>query len=103
MLYPAARFSLSLVGADTEAEAYWTAAINDPNLPANERKDLIEDLNEDGLSDAKHPGPEDLTLISNRIKLIEDLAPFAMDQVNAKAFAEAHKDLMNLANGQPLQ
>lgn len=103
ILDPVARFSLSLVGADAEAEAYWTAAINDPNLPANERKDLIEDLNEDGLSDPKHPGPQDLPLILRRIQLIEDLSPFAMDQVNAKAFAEAHKDLVNLANGQPPQ
>ena len=81
------------------AEQYWAAAINDPNLPANERKDLIEDLNEDGLSDPKHPGPQDLPLIANRLRLIEELAPSAMDAVNADAFAEAYKDLQNLAAG----
>ncbi len=96
---PAARAALSFVGADPEAEQYWMAAINDPGLPANERKDLIEDLNEDGLSDPKHPDPQDLPLIWSRIRLIEQLAPDAMDQVNADAFQEAYKDLVSLAAG----
>ena len=68
---------------------------------AEERKDLIEDLNEDGLSDPQHPAPEDMPVILNRIQLIEQLAPDSMDQVNAAAFAEAYKDLVNLAKGRP--
>ena len=79
------------------AEEYWYGAINDPNLPAKERQDLIEDLNEDGLSDPKHPGLEDLPLILNRIVLIEKVAPTAPDQVNADALEEAYKDLVHLA------
>jgi hypothetical protein len=98
---PDARDALSLVGADPVAEEYWVSAINNPNLPAEERKDLIEDLNEDGLSDPHHPGPQDMPLILSRIQLIEELAPDSMDQVNADAFAEAYKDLVNLASGQP--
>lgn len=100
---PLAREALSLVGADLDAEEYWVAAINDPSLSADERQNLIEDLNEDGLSDPKHPGPEDLPLILSRIQLIEELEPFAMDQVNADAFAEAYKDLVNMLNGRPVQ
>ncbi|HSH94972.1 MAG TPA: hypothetical protein VK968_12555 [Roseimicrobium sp.] len=100
---PVARLALGFVGADAEAEKYWIAAINDPGLPAEERKDLIEDLNEDGLSDPKHPGLQDLPLILNRIQLIKELAPAAMDQVNAKAFAEAYKDLMNMLEGKPVK
>lgn len=100
---PLARAALSLVGADPFAEAYWNDAINDPSLPAQERQDLIEDLNEDGLSDPQHPGPQDLPLIASRIALIEQLAPFAMDPVNADAFAEAYKDLVNLLRGQAPQ
>ncbi len=92
-----AREMLAYVGADPEAEEYWFAAINDPDLPAKERQDLIEDLNEDGLSDPKHPGREDLPLILNRIALIEKIAPTAVDQVNRDALAEAHKDLQTLA------
>jgi hypothetical protein len=94
---PLARAALSFVGADPEAEAYWYGAINDPKLSANERKDLIEDLNEDGLSDPRRPGPEDLPLILSRLALIEEAAPYAMDEVNADAFQEAYKDLVNLA------
>src|SRR5690348_2473627 len=48
---PIARVALSLVGMDPDAEDYWFAAINDLTLPANERQNLIEDLNEEGLSD----------------------------------------------------
>jgi hypothetical protein len=94
---PDARVALGWVGVDPEAEAYWEEAINDLSLPATERQDLIEDLNEDGLSDPKHPGPDDLPVILNRIQLIEQLAPYAADKVNDDAFAEAYKDLLNLA------
>jgi hypothetical protein len=100
---PLARAALSLVGADPEAEAYWTAAINDPSLPANERQDLIEDLNEDGLTDPHHLAEADIFMIENRIELIEEQAPYAMDQVNSDAFQEAEKDLLNLLNGQTVK
>jgi hypothetical protein len=94
---PLAREALALVGLDPIAEAYWYAAINNPNLPAKERQDLIEDLNEDGLSDPKHPGPDDLPVILSRIHHIEAVGPYVMDKVNADAFEEAYKDLVNLA------
>ncbi|MBI5775421.1 MAG: hypothetical protein HZA89_17005 [Verrucomicrobia bacterium] len=93
---PLARAALSLVGKDDEAEVIWLAAINNPDLPANERKDLIEDLNEDGFADPRHLTAEDLPLIQKRILLIEELAPDALDEVNAAAFAEAHKDLLQM-------
>ena len=94
---PLAREVLAFVGANPIAEEYWFAAINDPNLPAQERQDLIEDLNEDGLSDPKHPAPGELPLILNRLALIERIAPTAPDQVNADALQEAYKDLQQLA------
>jgi hypothetical protein len=105
---PLAREALAWVGFDPDAEAYWIGAINDPSLSAHERQDLIEDLNEDGLSDPKHPTLEDLPVIVNRLELIEGLAPGAMDQVNADAFQEAYKDLINLGavavgGGQPVR
>lgn len=95
---PMARVALAFVGADADAEAYWYAAINDPSLSAHEREDLIEDLNEDGLSDPKHPTADDLPLIVSRLLIIEEVGPVAMDVVNADAFQEAYKDLVNLAN-----
>ena len=93
---PIARTALGYVGADGDAEELWANAINDPNRDPEERKDLIEDLNEDGFPDPKHITEDDLPLIVSRLMLIEELAPDAMDDVNAAAFAEAYKDLVNM-------
>lgn len=95
---PVARLALSIVGIDPEADAYWYDAINDPTLSKNERKDLIEDLNEDGFADPDHLTLNDLPLIWSRLLLIEEVGWDAMDQVNTDAFAEAHKDLVNMYN-----
>lgn len=93
---PDAREALSLVGVDPAAEQYWISAINNDKLPADERRELIEDLNQDGFIDRKNPGLEDFQLIISRIQLIEELALSAKDQVNADAFDEAHKDLLKM-------
>jgi len=105
---PIARVALTFVGVDPDAEDYWFAAINDLSLPANERQNLIEDLNEEGLSDPEHPTLDDLPLIFNRLALIETIGPDAADEVNADAFNEAYNDLLNLAQlamggGQPVR
>ena len=71
-------------------------AINDPNRSSEERKDLIEDLNQDGFPDPKNVTEDDLPLILSRLLLIEELAPDAIDEVNADAFQEAYKDLVNM-------
>lgn len=107
LLDPLAREALSLVGADPEAESYWIDAIYDTSLPDKEREDLMEDLNEDGLSDPKRPGPQDLPLILNRLAIIEELAPNA-DEFMLRHLGEAYKDLVNLAaitqgSGQPVR
>jgi hypothetical protein len=80
------------------ATLYWTQAINNPELSDPERKDLIEDLNEDGFPNPKRITQADLPLIESRLAIIELLAPEAMDKVNADAFQEAHKDLVNMRN-----
>jgi hypothetical protein len=96
ILDPDARAALRFVGDDPDAETYWLQAINDSTLPAEERKDLIEDLNEDGLSDPDHPGPQDLPLIESRLMILDDLAYDPMDKVNADAIREATKDLSKM-------
>jgi hypothetical protein len=92
-----AREALKLVGSDPVAENIWTDAINNPALPPADRKNLIEDLNEAGFADPQQLKPEELPLIQHRIALIERLAPTALDEVNAAAFAEAYKDLKAMA------
>ena len=92
---PLARLALSFVGADPYANEFYQAAINDTLLTPSHRKNLIEDLNEDGL-DFRNLTTRDLPMIENRIKLIEAIAPNAMDEANAAAFQEAYKDLVNM-------
>jgi hypothetical protein len=92
---PLARLALSFVGADTQANEFYQQAINDPVLTKSHRKNLIEDLNEDGLN-FRNLTARDLPLIQNRIALIEQLAPNATDPVNVAAFKEAYKDLLNM-------
>jgi hypothetical protein len=52
------------------------------------------DLNEVGFADPKHPTASELPLIEQRIGLLEKLE--AMDDVNAAAIKEAHKDLTRM-------
>ena len=95
--------ALSLVGVDPYAEDYWLASIFDPTLPDNEeREDLMEDLNEEGLSDPRHPTPEDMQVIANRIPAIEGAALIALqrgDRFALEHLGEAYKDLWNLLYG----
>jgi hypothetical protein len=92
---PLARLALSYVGADQQANEFYQRAINDPVMTPSHRKNLIEDLNEDGLN-FRNLTQQDLPLIKSRLMLIDQLAPSAMDKVNAAAFQEARKDLVNM-------
>jgi hypothetical protein len=91
------RVALASIGHNPEADEVWIRIINDPGVSANARSNLIEDLNEDGLS-YRNLTRDDLPVILYRLDLIEELRPYAMDKVNADAFDEAHKDLVNMAN-----
>ncbi len=93
---PLARVALGFVGVDAQANQLYQQAINDPALPKDARRNLIEDLNQDGFADRRNLTANDLPLVQSRLALIEQSAPNAMDQVNAKAFAEAYKDLQNM-------
>lgn len=91
-----ARQALQSVGTDDHATQLWATAINDQSIAADLRKDLIEDLNQDGFPDPRNLTEADLPLIDNRIALIEQLGPDAMDDTNFAAFQEAYKDLLNM-------
>ena len=65
-------------------------------LSKDQRRNLIEDLNEDGFPDRKNLSASDLPLIENRLLLIEQLESSAVDAANVAAFKEAHKDLVNM-------
>ncbi|PWU12093.1 MAG: hypothetical protein C5B50_22085 [Verrucomicrobia bacterium] len=91
---PFARQALTLVGADEDAEAYWLEAIYDTSLPKSERQDLIDDLNEEGLPDPKHPTLDDLPLIMSRLQILELIAPEIPGELD---WRESYDDLANLA------
>lgn len=91
---PLARIALSYVGASDRAEQLYRVAIDDLNLSPSARKNLIEDLNQEGFANLKQLSAADLPLIQKRLALIDQLAPRAKDPVNAAAFAEAKKDLL---------
>lgn len=93
-----ARVALSMIGYDPDADEVWIRLINDPDVSAEARHDLIEDLNEDGFADPDNPTLDELPMIEYRIELIEDLQPYAMDKINSDAFKEARKDLVNMVN-----
>ena len=51
---PLARLALNFVGPDRQANEFYQRAINDPVLTARHRKNLIEDLNQDGFPDTRN-------------------------------------------------
>lgn len=91
---PLARVALHWVGTDDRAEQFYQVAVNDPNLSPNARKNLVEDLNQDGFANPKQLGTADLALIDRRLKFIERVAPDAKDPTVIAAFGEAKKDLL---------
>jgi hypothetical protein len=95
---PLARAALAYAGMDERANQLLKTAINDPNMPADARRNLIEDLNETGFTDPGNMTAADIALVRNRIALIEKLAAGATDPVNIRAFQEAYKDLNNILN-----
>jgi hypothetical protein len=102
---PLAREALALVGVDPEAEKYWYDAVHDESLPKSERQDLIDDLNETGLPDPKHPTADDLPVISNRLEALEAIAPTLPPGID---WQECRDDLLNLievanGGGKPVQ
>ena len=88
--------ALWYLGTDPEAEKTWVRAINDLNTPPGVRSDLIVDMIDEGYTDNNRPGKADLPVILARLEILERHAPYAIDEVNAKAFAEAYRTMLDL-------
>ena len=91
-----ARLSTDSLGIDPEAEQYWLAAINDSNIEADDRRELILALETAGFADPTSLSADDLPLIAGRIALVEELAPNAIDNVNAAALQEVYQTLVSM-------
>jgi hypothetical protein len=93
------RVALAYVGANEQAIQLYHSAINDPSLSPDQRRNLIEDLNQDGLSNRRNPTADDLKIIANRYELTQAYLqqPYVQnDPVATAAFQEALKDLTQM-------
>jgi len=96
---PLARVALTYVGANDSAVQLWHTAINDPTLKPGQRRELILDLDQDGLQNDKTPTPADLPIVANRLSITQAYLQqdyVQNDPVLHKAFLEANKDLQKL-------
>ncbi len=96
---PLARVALSYVGANEQALDLFHTAVLDPALLPDQKRNLVEDLNEDGIANRKNPTPEDLQIIANRYALTQSYLQqdyVRNDRLLNEAFHEADKDLRNM-------
>jgi len=96
---PLARVALAYVGANDQALELYHTAVLDPALKPDQRRELVEDLNTDGLSNKKNPSAADLQIIARRYELTQAYLQqdyVQNDKVLLAAFREADKDLRNL-------
>lgn len=96
---PLVRSALAFVGANDQALQVFGQAVRDPALAGEPIRNLVEDLNQDGIRNEKKPTPEDLKLIANRYALTQRYLQqdFVQgNQVLLEAFREADKDLRNM-------
>lgn len=96
---PLARVALAYVGANPQAAEVFHTAVLDQTLKPDHRRELVEDLNQDGLANEKNPTPADLQLIANRYALTQTYLQqdyVQNDKMLNAAFREADKDLRNM-------
>lgn len=96
---PLARLALAFMGANQQAGELFPTAVLDQALLPDQKRELVEDLNQDGLSNEKAPTPEELKIVANRYALTQTYLQqdyVLNDQVLSAAFREADKDLRNM-------
>lgn len=96
---PLARVALSYVGTDARALDLFHTALLDPSLLPDQKRNLVEDLNEDGLANRRTPTPEDLQIITRRYELTQAYLQqeyVRNDNILNAAFLEADKDLRKM-------
>lgn len=96
---PLARVALSCVGANPQAVGLFHTAVLDPSLLPDQKRNLVEDLNQDGISNRKAPTREDLQIIAKRYELTQAYLQqdyVQNDNLLNAAFHEANKDLRKM-------
>ncbi|MEO7297084.1 MAG: hypothetical protein ABI042_00760, partial [Verrucomicrobiota bacterium] len=93
---PIARVALFYAGADEQATKLYNTAITDENLSIEARRNLLEDLNDEGYANHKMPTPQDQVLINSRLKLLESYQGVFTDPKLISSMNEAKKDLLHM-------
>ncbi|HOX58412.1 MAG TPA: hypothetical protein P5205_15220 [Candidatus Paceibacterota bacterium] len=96
---PLARLALTYVGVNDQAAGLFHTAVFDQTLTPDQKRNLIEDLNQDGLSNTRSPTPEELQIITKRYELTQAYLQqdyVLNDKLLNAAFREADKDLRNM-------
>ncbi len=96
---PLARLALTYVGTSEEAARLFHTSVLDQALKRDDRRNLIEDLNTDGLSSKKSPTAADLAIIAKRYAMTQAYLKedyVQNDRLLNEAFREADKDLRNM-------
>lgn len=102
------RLALNYVGANDSAVTLFHQVALDPQLKPDQRRNLIEDLNQDGLKNERNPTPEDLKIIAKRYELTQSYLQqqyVVNDRLLNAAFQEANRDLARMlqrANALPV-
>jgi len=93
------RVALNYVGANDAALELFHQAALDPQLKPDQRRNLVEDLNQEGFSNRRNPTPEDLKIIASRYQLTQTYLQqdyVKNDKTLLAAFQEANKDLARM-------
>jgi hypothetical protein len=95
-----ARVALAFAGSDPRADALWRNSIYDQSIPEDARRELIEDLNQDGI-DEKNPTQSDYDRMRARLALIAKNSKSTDSKAIADAFVEARNDLLKMLEKEP--
>ena len=87
-----AQVSLDSAGLDPSADQFFKMALNDPNIPADDRRNLAEDFADHGVN-AKNPSARDFQVMQNRYGQLDQLMANATDPLIVAGLTEAKKDL----------
>jgi hypothetical protein len=79
------------------ADRFFYAAMGDTSLPADNRRNLAEDLADHG-TNPKNPSAQDIQVMQKRLALLEQLRGEATEPLVIAGINEAQKDLNKFIN-----
>jgi hypothetical protein len=87
-----AQVALDTAGTDPKADQFFYAVMGDTSLPADNRRNLAEDLADHG-TNPKNPSAQDIQVMLKRLSLLQQLQGEATEPLVIAGIMEAQKDL----------